>query len=95
MDTLLCASTDVDVREVTHMAVEDNDKPIKARSATATVTLTATVNVANMAIGEPEIIDLMGIAGVRIILELCDPRREYKSEAEFFQGREATTMFLS
>lgn len=52
-----------------------------------------------MAIGQPEIIDLTGLPGVMRILELCDPKRTFTSEAEFFsfwmEAREAIRVFLS
>lgn len=97
--TLLCVSADVDVREVTHIAGEDNDKCDRLSRRGAQPPRSLENEVADMAIGEPEIVDLMAIPGVRTILELCDPRRVFKSEAEFFQfwneAREATKVLLS
>ena len=97
--TLLCVSTDVDIKEVTHIAGEENDNCDRLSRRGPEPACSLEDEVAEMAIGKPEILDLAGIAGVSGILQLCDPRREFKSEAEFFsfwmEAREAIGVFLA
>ena len=97
--TLLCVSTDVDVREVEQIAGEGNENCGRLSRRGTRPRQSLEEEVADMAIGEPEIIEIIDIPGVKTMLELCDPRREFKSESEFFQfcrkAREATELFLS
>ena len=95
--TLLCVSTDVDVREVTHIAGEDNENCDRLSRRGTKPQRPLEEDVAGMEIGKPEIIELIEIPGVKKLLELCDPKRQFQSE--FFQfwmeAREATRVFLS
>ena len=97
--TLLCVSSDVDIKEVTHIAGKSNDNCDRLSRRGPRPDKSLEDDVAEMAIGAPTIIDLTGIAGVTRILQLCDPRRAFKSDSEFFsfwrEAREAIGVFLS
>ena len=97
--TLLCVSADVDIKEVTHIAGEDNGNCDRLSRQGTHPAQSLEEEVGEMDIGHPEIIDLTGLPGVRKILELCDPKRALTSEAEFFsfwmEAREAIRVFIS
>jgi hypothetical protein len=100
--TLLCIAAGVEVKEVTHIAGEDNDKCDRlsrrwdlGRRPTMTVTEEAN----EMGLGRAEILEMESDSTIRGIIELCDPRTDLNSESEFImfwlKARSAIDLFIS
>jgi hypothetical protein len=81
--TLLSIATDIDVKEVTHIAGEDNGKCDRLSRRGTDTTISVAEEAEDMGIRGAEVIDLDSDEVVREIIGLCDPRTELSSEADF------------
>ena len=81
--TLLCIATDIDVKEVTHIAGEDNGRCDRLSRRGTDTTISVAEEAEDMGMGGAEVVDLDSDGIVREIIGLCDPRTELNSEADF------------
>jgi hypothetical protein len=100
--TLLCIAADVDVKEVTHFAGEDNGQcdRLSRRSDIGNVpTMTVSEEAEDMGMRGVEVVEMDRDQSVRGIRELCDPRTELSSESQFIsfwmRARSAIDIFMS
>ena len=81
--TLLCIATDIDVKEVTHIAGEDNGRCDRLSRRGTDTTISVAEEAEDMGMRGAEVVDLDSDGIVREIIGLCDPRTELNSEADF------------
>ena len=81
--TLLCIATDIDVKEVTHIAGEDNGRCDRLSRRGTDTTISVAEEAEDMGMRGAEVVDLDSDGSVREIIGLCDPRTELNSEADF------------
>lgn len=100
--TLLCIAAGVEVKEVTHIAGEDNDKCDRLSrrwDLGRRPTMTVAEEASEMGLGRAEILEMESDSTIRGIIELCDPRTDLNSETEFImfwlKARSAIDMFIS
>jgi hypothetical protein len=83
--TLLCIATDINVREVTHIAGEENDKCDRLSRRGAKPTTTISEDAADMGMPGVRVVDMNGDDTIMGIVELCDPRIVLDSEPQFIE----------
>jgi hypothetical protein len=100
--TLLCIAADVDVKEVTHIAGEDNeqcDRLSRRWDIGKVPTMTVSEEAEDMGMRGVEVVEMDRDPSVRGIIELCDPRTELSSESQFIsfwmRARSAIDIFMS
>jgi hypothetical protein len=100
--TLLCIAADVDVKEVTHIAGEDNkqcDRLSRRWDVGKTPSITVLEEAEDMGLRDVEVVEMDMDPSVRGIVQLCDPRDELNSESQFIsfwmRARDAIDMFMS
>jgi hypothetical protein len=100
--TLLCIAADVDVKEVTHIAGEDNgrcDRLSRRWDVGKTPVVSVSAEAEDIGLGRIEVVEMDLDPSVRGIVELCDPRRELSSENQFIEfwmrARSAIDTFMS
>lgn len=100
--TLLCIAADVDVKEVTHIAGEDNkqcDRLSRRWDIGKIPSMTVLEEAEDMGLRGVEVVEMDLDTGVRGILELCDPRTELSSESQFIsfwiKARNAIDSFMA
>ena len=100
--TLLCIAADVDVKEVTHIAGEDNeqcDRLSRRWDVGKTPTMSVLEEAEDMGLKGVIVVDMDTDVSVRRIVELCDPKMELKSESQFIafwmRARSAIDLFMT
>jgi hypothetical protein len=97
--TLLCIAADINVKEVTHISGEDNDKCDRLSRRGAESNMSISEEAAEMGMPGVRVVDLSGDETVMGIIGLCDPRRELGSEQQFIDfwtsARSAIDAFLT
>lgn len=100
--TLLCIAADVDVKEVTHIAGEDNgrcDRLSRRWDVGKTPVVSVSAEAEDIGLGRIEVVEMDLDPSVTGIVELCDPRRELSSENQFIEfwmrARSAIDTFMS
>ena len=84
--TLLCVAAGVDVKEVTHIAGDDNDKCDRLSrrwDLGKRPTMSVSEEAGDMGLVGVEVIEMDSDMSVRRVVELCDPRTELNSESQF------------
>ena len=81
--TLLCVATEIDVKEVTHIAGINNERCDRLSRRGANATVSVLEEVAAMGLVGATEVDINGNESIMTILRLCDPRTKLKSESEF------------
>lgn len=100
--TLLCIAADVEVKEVTHIAGEDNQKcdRLSRRWDVGKIpSISVSEEAEEMGLGRVGVVEMDLDPRVRRIIELCDPRTELNSELQFIsfwmRARDAIDDFMS
>ena len=83
--TLLCIATDIDVKEVTHIAGVDNEKCDRLSRRGGNSSISVADEAESMGMGGVKVVEMDTDQSVRDIIELCDPRTELNSESEFIR----------
>jgi hypothetical protein len=84
--TLLCIAADVDVKEVTRIAGEDNeqrDRLSRRWNIGKVPTMIVSEEAEDMGMIGVEVVEMGRDPGARGIIELCDPGTELSSESQF------------
>ena len=100
--TLLCIAAGVDVKEVTHIAGEDNDKCDRLSrrwDLGRRPSMSVSEEADDMGLEGAEVVEMDSDSSVRRIVELCDPRTDLSSESQFIafwmKARSAIDNFIS
>ena len=100
--TLLCIAAGVEVKEVTHIAGEDNgkcDRLSRRWDLGKTPTMSVSEEAEEMGLGGANVLEMGAVPSVRGIIELCDPRTDLNSESQFItfwlKARRAIDSFVS
>lgn len=97
--TLLCIATDVNVREITHIPGEDNERCDRLSRRNLDSVLSISEAAAEMGMPGVTILDMNGDELVIRVIELCDPRIELKSKQQFIdywaEARRAKENFIA
>jgi hypothetical protein len=98
----LCIAADVDVKEVTHIAGEDNkqcDRSSRRWDIGKVPTMTVAEEAEDMGLRGVDVLEMDVDSGVRGVVELCDPRTELSTENQFIsfwmRARSAIDTFMS
>jgi hypothetical protein len=83
--TLLCIAADINVREITHIPGEDNQRCDRLSRRGSNPALSIVDEAAEMGITGARVIELNGDQTIMGIIELCDPRILLESESEFVE----------
>jgi hypothetical protein len=99
---LLCIAADVDVKEVTHIAGEDNkqcDRLSRRWDIGKVPTMSVSEEAEDMGLRGVDVLEMDVDSGVRGVVELCDPRTELSTESQFIsfwmRARSAIDTFIS
>lgn len=97
--SLLCVATEIDVREVTHIAGEENGNCDRLPRRGIEPTMSVIDEAADMGITGTAVVEISGQEAVMDILRMCDPRRVLTSESDFVtfwtRTRSAISNFLT
>jgi hypothetical protein len=100
--TLLCIAADVDVKEVTHIAGEDNkqcDRLSRRWDIGKVPTMTVSEEAEDMGLRGVNVVAMDADSSVRGVVELCDPRTELSTESQFIsfwmRAKSAIDTFMS
>ena len=100
--TPLCIAAGVEVKEVTHIAGEDNgkcDRLSRRWDLGKTPTMSVSEEAEEMGSGGANVLEMGAVPSVRDIIELCDPRTDLNSESQFItfwlKARRAINSFVS
>lgn len=100
--TLLCIAAGVEVKEITHIAGEDNDKCDRLSrrwDLGKSPSMTVAEEAREMGLERAEILEMELDSSIRGIVELCDPRTDLNSESQFIvfwlKARSAIDLFIS
>jgi hypothetical protein len=95
---LLCVATNIDVREVTHIPDDENEKCDRLSRRGVTPAMTVMEEARDMGIEGAVVVVLNEDVMVMELLWLCDPRRKLESDSEFLQlsseVRDAVNVFV-
>jgi hypothetical protein len=99
--TLLCIAADVEVKEVTHIPGEQNercDRLSRRWDVRKTPTVSVSAEAEEMGMKGVKVVEMDADPSVREVIELCDPRRELSSESQFIdfwmRARSAIGLFM-
>ena len=96
--TLLCVATNVDVREVTHIPGEENEKCDRLSRRGPTPATTVLEEAREMGIKGGVVIGVNENEEIMGLLRLCDPRRKLESDSDFVafwtEVRDAVNTFV-
>jgi hypothetical protein len=81
--TLLCIAADINVKEITHIAGEDNEKCDRLSRRGASPKTSILEDAADMGMPGARVLEMSGDETVMGIIELCDPRIQLDSELQF------------
>ena len=97
--TLLCIAADVNVKEITHIAGEDNEQCDRLSRRGSNPTMSVSEEAEDMGIRGAVVVEMNLDQSVMDIIALCDPRAELSSEAQFVEfwirARVAIELFIS
>jgi hypothetical protein len=100
--TLLCIAADVEVKEVTHVPGEQNercDRLSRRWDVGKTHTASVSAEAEEMGMKAVRVVEMDADLFVREVIELCDPRRELSSESQFIdfwmRARSAIGIFMT
>jgi hypothetical protein len=83
--TLLCIAADINVREVTHIPGEENERCDRLSRRGLNPLISVVEEAADMGITGARVIEMNEDEAIRGIIELCDPRITLKSEGEYVE----------
>jgi hypothetical protein len=83
--TLLCIAADTNVREVTHIPGEENERCDRLSRRGLNPLISVVEEAADMGITGARVIEMNEDEAIRGIIELCDPRITLKSEGEYVE----------
>jgi hypothetical protein len=83
--TLLCIAADINVREVTHIPGEENERCDRISRRGLNPLISVVEEAAEMGITGARVVEMNEDKAIMGIIELCDPRTTLKSEGEFVE----------
>ena len=83
--TLLCIATDINVKEVTHIPGEENEKCDRLSRRGSNANLTVAEEAIEMGILNARVIEINGDSTIMSIIEMCDPRIKLESDQQFIE----------
>jgi hypothetical protein len=83
--TLLCIATDINVKEVTHIAGADNEKCDRLSRRGASPKTSISEDATDMGMPGARVLEMNGDETIMGIIELCDPRIKLDSEPQFIE----------
>jgi hypothetical protein len=98
--TLLCVATNIDVREITHIPGDENDKKCDRLSRRGlTQGMSVREEAIELGIEGGVVIEVNGDQEIMGLLRLCDPRRKLESNLDFIafwtDVRDALKIFVN
>jgi hypothetical protein len=81
--TLLCIAADINVKEIKHIAGEDNEKCDRLSRRGASPETSILADAADMGMSGAQVLEMNGDETIMGIIELCDPRVQLDSELQF------------
>jgi hypothetical protein len=81
--TLLCVATNIDVREVTHIPGDENERCDRLSRRGMTPGMSVREEAREMGIEGGVVIEVNGDEEIMGLLRLCDPRRKLESDSDF------------
>jgi hypothetical protein len=96
--TLLCVATNIDVREITHIPVEENGRCDRLSRRGLAPGMSVREEAGEMGIDGGVVIEVNGDEQIMGLLRLCDPRRKLESDTDFIAFwtdlRDAVNIFV-
>jgi hypothetical protein len=97
--TLLCIATDINVREITHIPGEENERCDRLSRRGPDSALSISDEAAEMGMPGVRVLDMNGDHSVMSVIEMCDPRIVLESEQQFIdfwaRARRAIENFIA
>ena len=83
--TLLCIAADVNVKEITHIPGEDNERCDRLSRRGANPTMSVSEEAEDMGISGAVVVEMNLDQSIMDIIALCDPRAELSTESQFIE----------
>jgi ribonuclease HI len=81
--TLLCVATNIDVREITHIPGDENERCDRLSRRGAAPVMSVREDAREMGIDGGVVLEVNGDVKIMGLLRLCDPRGKLESDADF------------